>query len=34
MEIILDLVDGKDVKINKPKNIKVLRYYNEVVVDE
>ena len=30
--IILDLVNGKKPKINEPKLIKVLRYYEEVVV--
>tara|TARA_R100000664_G_C2753498_1_gene140918 strand:+ start:1737 stop:2678 length:942 start_codon:yes stop_codon:yes gene_type:complete len=34
MKIILDLIEEKEIKINKPKNIKVLRYYNEVVIDE
>ena len=31
-EIILDLVNGKTPNIKKPKLIKVLRYYEEVVV--
>ena len=32
IEVILNLISGKDVKINEPKLIKVLRYYSEVVV--
>ena len=32
MEIILDLFNNKTVKVNSPKLIKIMRYYNEVVV--
>jgi len=32
IEIILDLVEGKDVKINKPNLVTVLRYFKEVIV--
>ena len=31
-EIILDLVKGNSVQVNKPKLVKIMRYYNEVVV--
>ena len=30
--LILDLVEGKDVKINKPNLVTVLRYFEEVIV--
>ena len=32
LEIMLDLVNGKEPVINEPKPITILRYYNEVVV--
>ena len=31
-EIILELIKGNSVQINEPKLIKIMRYYNEVVV--
>ena len=32
IEIILDLIKGKKSIINKPKQVTILRYYNEVVI--
>ena len=32
MKIMLDIVNGKDVEVKEPKEITVLRYYNEVVI--
>ena len=32
VEIILDLINGKKLKINEPKLIKILRYFEEVVI--
>ncbi len=34
MKIILDIVKGEDTYIEKPKEITILRYYNEVIVNE
>ena len=32
MEIILDLLNKKTIKVNSPNLIKIMRYYNEVVI--
>ena len=32
VKIILDLIDGKEVTVPEPKEITVLRYFNEVVI--
>ena len=34
MKIIFDVVNGDDIYIEEPKEITVLRYYDEVVVNE
>ena len=34
MKIIFDVVNGDDIYIEEPKKITVLRYYDEVVVNE